>query len=368
MAIATEETQASVADNLTGGQLQEILDLLIFEAIAPIILESDVFDVQLVHLLSLAARNRKRKLSALPREEFISTLCQAISVKSRSRKLEIISEAKIERGFLYNFVVNFLREAADYTTTYQKYLTCKTSIERHRLDSKLEATEKSLGGTRDGMFSALNSARDYLELMYEFRNGIVGNYVKFAFQQAKMFAAQKGANFNFEDVYQNFLTVITKAIDKYDASKGALTSYIKWWVLNAQTSTSSEHGHEYGIAYVLPQTQKKSMATHEGARTQVNFSVSLSTLLGKDGEETELESHIQGAEGVDAEIERRQELDRTRFLIKKADIRGLARLSLEIDEVFSLKELRLMVETMVGQGIELPATIPQHVRVNSIGK
>ena len=354
-----------VVDNLTGGQIQEVLDLLIFESIAPIIRASDVFDIQLVHLLSMTARNRKRKLSALPREEFITTLCQALAVSSRDRRLEIVSEAKIERGFIYKFVVNFLKGASDYTSMYQRHLTCRDEVERMRLDGKLRSIEVGLSCTRERLFSSLNASQDYLNLMYAFRNQIVHNYMKFAYKEARMYSAQKGSNYSFDDVYQNFLTIVTKAIDKYDASKGALTSYIKWWILNAQTTPNSDHGHEYGIAYTLPQTQKKHLAVNGGNGTQVNFSVSLNSLVGKDGEETELEYHLPGNEGVDIEIERRQELDEVRSLVKKADIRGLARLSLEIDEVFSRREYRNMVLAMKEQGIPVPPSLSTIVQGQS---
>ncbi len=343
----TKEVVPEVAvDNLTGGQIQDILDLLMFESVAPIVRASDVFDIQLIHILTLTARNRKRKLSALKREDFINNLCQALSVKSRERKIEIISEAKIERGFIYKFVMNFLREASDYVVVYQQHLVCRDELERRRLEAKLEAVERSLHTSRDVMFSTLHTTQDYLDLMYAFRNSIVQNYVRFAFQQAKAFTAQKGENFDFNDVYQNFLTIVTKAIDKYDASKGALTSYIRWWILNAQTTSNPEYGHEYGIAYTVPQMQKKNLATNKNGAQQVNFSISLSQLVGPDGDESELEQHIQGDEGIDLSIERRQELDQVRYLVKKADIKGMARLQLEIDEVFSPKELRRMRETM----------------------
>jgi len=336
----------SPTDSLTGGQIQSMLDLLILESLAPIIRNSDVFDIQLVHLLSVTARNRKRRLSALPREELINELCQALAVNDRARKIEIISQAKIERGFLYKFVVNFLRQCSGYERLYYEYLTESSPKKRESLHLRLRSTEKALGFSRDRLYSSIQASTDYLELMYEFRNVIVGNYIRFAYQQAKMYVSKKGSNFNFNDVYQNFLVIITKAIDKYDASKGPLTSYVKWWILNAQTANNSDHGHEYGIAYTLPQMQKKSMATNGVSDGQVNFSISLNKLVGKDGDETEFGSSLKGSEGVEHELERKQELDQIRYLVKKADIRGMARLSLEIDEFFSAKELNQMREVM----------------------
>ena len=161
----------------------------------------------------------------------------------------------------------------------------------------------------------------------------------------------KGPNFDFEDVYQNFLTAITKAVDKYDCSKGALTSYINYWVLNAQTCSNTDHGHEYGIAYTIPPLQRKQMAL--GDKSNVNFSVSLDKPMATEGgDAVSLKDYLVGDAGVDLKIEHQQEIDRVRYLAKCADIKGLARLYLDLDEVFSGKELRNMKKNMLLQGTD----------------
>lgn len=347
---------ADLTSNLTGGQIQEVLDFLIYESVAPLVKTSDVFDVQIVYMLGLTARNRKRKLSALPREEFMNSLCHCLITDDRDKKIHILTNSKIERGFVYNFVVEFLKETKPYIDLYQKFMFAK-GHEKIQLDMRLRAIETSVGNTRNKLFSVINTAKDYLELAYEFRNSIVENYIRHAYKQAKTFCKMKGDNFDFKDVFQNFQTAITKAVDKYDCSKGALTSYINYWVLNAQTCSNTDHGHEYGIAYTIPQLQRKQMAQgNSGA--EVNFSVSLDKLVGNSDEgegQTNLKDYIVGDVSPDIKLEREQEIDVIRYLAKCADIRGLARLYLDIDEVFSKKELRQMRKTMKTQlkGVEV---------------
>jgi len=338
------EINRSLTHNLTGGQIQDILDNVIYESLTPLVRTSDIFDIQVVYLLGLTAKNKKRKLSALPRTEFINNMCKCLMTENRERKIEILKQSKIERGFVYNFVVKFLKATEDYVPLYQKYLFAK-GLDKLTLDLKLSAIESNVGSDRDKLFSAINVATDYLELTSEFKNSVVSNYIKLAYKQARAFCSMKGPNFHFEDVYQNFLTAITKAVDKYDCSKGALTSYINWWVLNAQNGSNTDHGHEYGIAYSIPPLQRKQMA--QGNRADVNFSVSLNQIVSSNGEDvTELKDYLVGDSGVDIEIEQRQEMDVVRYLAKCADIRGLARLYLDLDEVFSPKELRTMKEIM----------------------
>lgn len=344
-------TSENYLENLTGGQIQEILDKLIIEAISPIIRITSAFDVQITHLLSMTTRNKKRKLSALDREEFINLLCQYLCTEDPEKKIRLLAESHVERGFIYNFVKKFLAHTDGYELLYQKYLT-SSGTEKQRYYLKLRAIEKSVGAKEDRLLNVRYQVRDYLELVYRFRNSIVEQYVKFAYKQAKVFTIQKGENFSFDDVYQNFLTAVTKAVDKYDCSKGALTSYIQYWIMNAQ-STASDHGHEYNIAYEIPQLQKKSIATNrvnnEGnCAIDVNFSVSLDKPIN-DSDDTTIAETIRSEVTVEETLERKQELDELRYLIKIADIRGLARLYLDIEEVFFKKEFKKMRMIMIEQ-------------------
>ncbi len=346
-----DHEKAKLTHNLTGGQIQEVLDFLIYSSLTPLVKSSDVFDIQIVYLLGITARNRKRKLSALPREEFITSLCHCLISNDRDKKIHILTNSKIERGFVYNFVVNFLKETNGYNDLYRKFLFAKGN-DKVVLDMRLRAVEQNVGNNRNHLFSSINIASDYLDLTYEFRNAIVSNYVRQAYKQAKSFVAMKGKNFDFKDVNQNFLAAITKAVDKYDCSKGALTSYINYWILNAQTCTNSEYGYEYGIAYTIPQLQRKAMAQGKGDG-DVNFSVSLDSLTSPGDDESPsggLQEYLEGSPGVDVGIQAAQELQLVRYLAKCADIGGLARLYLDIDEIFSKKEKKKMLRTMKEQG------------------
>lgn len=348
-ATSDEGSGTDLTANLTGGQIQEVLDFLIVESLSPIIKNSNIFDAQVCYLLSLVTRNRKRKVSALDRDTLSAMLCNYIASNDCDQKINILTNAKIERGFFYAFVVNFLKEVEGYTETYQRFITERDSAEHDRMLGKLNSVEKSVGISRDKLLPTINMCQDFLELTYEFRNGIISNYIRHAYKHAKAYCSNKNRNFDFNDVHQNLLTAVTKAVDKYDSSKGAMTSYINFWILNAMTS-NLEHGHEYGIAYTIPHTQRKALV--DGVSTEVNFSVSLEQQITSDGEEgngNTVLSHMVGDQGADVTLENRQELDMVRYLSKHADIRGIARLYMDIDEFFSDKEKERMRLNMLEQ-------------------
>jgi len=340
---SNKHTGSALTENLTGGQIEELLDSLMIQALAPIIHGCCAFDLQISYLLSNITVNKKRKLSSLPREEAINLMCRYLMTSNPDTKISLLSMMKIERGFLYNFAVNFLKETEGYVELYQRYIVEIDEIKYSELDSKLKVIETSVGGNRNSIFSAINSCKDYLQLAYIFRNNIVMNYLKHSYSQACAFVSMKGKNFDLEDVYQNFLTSISKAIDKYDSSKGALTSYINFWILNAQTTSNSSHGHEYGVAYSIPTVKKKEMAGKKNK--EINFSVSLETLVGDD-DNAELGDYLSDGINIESTMEKESELNRIRTLVKKADPKGVARLYLDIEEVFSKKEREKMKESM----------------------
>lgn len=349
--------------NCTGGQIQEALDFLIYKGIEPIIKYSNVFDVQLAYILGNSCTNKKRKLSALPREDFHNRLCSILVSSDNNVKYNLLTQAKIERSFVYGFLVNFLKETDGYCDIYTNYLTCKNCQTRKELEQRLNVIEKTVGFSRDHLFHTIQICSCYLELAYKFRNQIVEHYLKHGYKQAHAFFKTKGLNYSFSDLYQSIMTAVTKAIDKYDSSMGALTSYINFWVLNAQTYPGSNYGHEYGIAYTLPQGQKRKI---QGKATdQVNFSVSLDSVLD-DSEDSEsgLVDFLVGSSGVDKQFEEQDELNTLLFLIKSADSKGLARLYLDIDEYISFKEKVRMAKTMQEQLGYLPKNLDSKIVKN----
>ncbi len=332
--------------NLTGGQIQEVLDFLIYGGLEPIIRNSSVFDIQLVHMLSVASTNKKRKISALSQDAFINKMCTALITDDISLKLECIASSKMERGFVYNFLVNFLNAASDYNDLYTRYLTCQTHVEKALLDKRLASIERALSFSRSDLFHVLNRCRKYVELAYEFRNKIVCQYIKHAYKQAHAYCKAKGKNFDFDDVYQSLMAAITKALDKYDSSKGALTSYVNYWVLNALTYANANYGHEYGVAYLIPQSQKKAVQGNKA--DHINFSVSLNELLDVNSE-TAFGDLLISPNAPEADYLENKEAETIAYLVKCADPNGLARLYLDLTEYISIKEKHRMALSMKKQ-------------------
>lgn len=335
----------SADKNMTGEQIQQIMDMFLYKALEPLILFTNIFDAQIEYLLVLIATNRKRKLSSLDRGVVVEKLAAYLSVSDRRQKFEFIREARLERYFIHRFINEFLSDNMDYIEKYKKFLTDPSRPAQVELDRI--ATQVGHCSRAD-LYKTLKLANAYLGRFYSYRNTVIGHYIKNSNKLAKAHVTNTHSNSSYKDLVQSILKSIITALDKYDSRKGALTSYIQTWAKNATTTTKE---HEYGIAYTIPQTQRKKL--FEGKSTEVNYGVSLDALFGDDDEDGSMAMHsiVSQNPELDYDIEKQQGVTLVQRLAKKVDPLGIARLSLEIGEYFSPYEKLVMRNQMAEEGL-----------------
>jgi len=311
--------------NLTGDNIQTVLDNMLYRALFPIVCNTNVFDTQIQHVLARITINKKRKLVSIERDKAISLLSKALIEENKLVKFNLIEQSKIERSIIHRFIGNVLMDIEQYYSLY-----IQNRIKPNKIhEAKLKAFCRNFGAkSYDDLFVIRNQVNDFISEYYKYRNSIVDHYVKFSHKSSNNFRQTKNNNYDSNDVFQNFLSAVTKAIDKYDSSKGALTSYINYWILNAKTCNSSSS--EYGIAYTIPHSKKKEKVTN---KDNVNFSMSL---------ESEEINTIDYDNDVHTSTEKEEENKIVQFLIKRVDKKGCLRLTLDIDEYFSNAEYELM--------------------------
>ena len=346
--MADEQTK-----NLTGDQISEIMDTLLYGALEPVVLHTDIFDIQLAHIQSVITRNKKRKLVALEREDALNVLCQIQLEEDRSEKFKLIRKIGIERSFVHCFIKRVLdKYQEEFNSLYGKFMI-NHDKKRAKWARHLSLIQRDLGAIkRSDLYLCFNQSADYLKMFYAYQQDVAKEYVRLCSTQAKQHVMANPHNqYDFLDVRQGLLQNVIIALNKYDANKGALTSYIKWWMFNAQTCSSSEH--EYGIAFTVPQGQKKKLATSGASNTMVNFSTSLDQIVeDDDGDSTEnLHNKVTNDYDLSSEVADMKEADNIMYLAKHADINGCARLTLDIGEVFSKSEQERMRSTMREQGL-----------------
>tara|TARA_Y100001963_G_C6790611_1_gene455189 strand:+ start:4477 stop:5538 length:1062 start_codon:yes stop_codon:yes gene_type:complete len=338
------------SENLTGDQIQDIMDKLLYGALEPFVLYTEIFDYQISYMLGIMTQNKKRKLTFIDRDDAFAIMCQVLITGDRVKKFELIRQLGLERSTVHLYLKRILSKyRSSFLDLYLRNLNDPEDVD---VKSRLESICNSLNcSDLEGLYLSFVRAEDTLVLYEKFIKSIVNEYSKLCHKSAsKHISVNPSSDFDYRDVVQGLMQNVVIALNKYNADKGALTSHIKWWLLNAQTCNTSDH--EYGIAFTIPQGQKKKLATESSGKHQVNFSVSLDSLLeAGDDEGSDLHSILGSTFNVETHIENVDLVNRVAALSKYADVNGLARLSLDIGEHFSKKERRKMAKHMIKYGI-----------------
>lgn len=258
---------------LSGGQLQELMDTLLYAALKPVVESTDLFTPQLTYILSLLVVNRKRKPCACDQDRAMYYLVSALSAP-RDQRMQYITALRLERNFVYGFLRNLLRV---YHKPFMACYTgmCKSSNDeaamsayRTKADSFVSAAKAT---SRSSFYHMLQNVSYMLPEFVHVFNSAVQNFTALCAQLARAYVKKNPQHqYDVNDVIQNFVRATITAMNKYDCNRGAHASYVKWWIYHAQTCGASDH--EYGLAYIIPQSQRKS-SLHL-AMPQIRISVS----------------------------------------------------------------------------------------------
>lgn len=326
-----------MSTNLTSEHIHHTMDLFLYKALEPVIIHTDLFDAQVSYILALVTSDRKRKPTSLPREETINLLCNYLITDDRQRKFDIIKEVGLDRSFIHVYLRKLLSEFEDVRHLYSRiFVDRKFALQALRDMSAKYRTDSY------GLYHIVN-ASNYLTMFYTYREDIIEHHKKRVSTQAQGLKKNYRGQLDYNDIKQAMFRNILVAIDKYDSKKGPLTSYIDRWLHNSRTNSTE---YEYGIAYVIPQSQKKKIA--KGKSTSSNFSQSLDAPISSEDGEAEFYSILgSGLETPDEYINRIDSEKQVRILAKLSDIQGCARLLLDIGEFFFPKELKIMQDHML---------------------
>jgi hypothetical protein len=235
------------------------------------------------------------------------------------QKIKILSRMRLERNILF-FIAT-------------KFIAATKSLEAKRPNQKIINAFSVSQPSR--LYFASRDCQFWYEQASDFKGQIMEKYMRMAMVEAQMFYKQQRQDnphlkFELDELGQNFMLAVSKAVDKCDAQRGTLTTYVQNWIKDAK-GNSSLRG-EYGIAYTIPAAQRRSMAAKsDGKPHSVNISVSIDS---KDLE------HLTSDSNVEQEVERTRQIQRVRLLAKRVDPTGIGRLYLGIEEIFDDQELR----------------------------
>lgn len=317
----------SIPENYTSRQLLATLDYLIFQAVRPIIVNTYYVD-RVLGLLAgwLSTASRRKISSAGSKEQFQSLVMAFCMATDPEDRLKIWQAIKLERTLSFFLVDQWLVRTEPYAS----------AVIDNDSDSLSSIMRSACVVNQSAFFQKQQSVLYWQTQALKFKEALLEKYMRKVVNEAVAYHRMHTKNnphldLHLDDLAQNLLLAVSKAIDKCNTDKGTLTSYAQLWIKDA---LSSSHGsHEYGTAFSIPVGKRREIARTEHHSLN-NISVSL------DADEVQ---QLEADQDVENDSVRAATIERVRLLAKAVDPQGLGRLTLGITEVLSPEQLRKLM-------------------------
>lgn len=308
-----KSVKESMKGRWTDQQMMSTLDHMLKLALEPIVRYTKFMDYQLPAVLHWYATNTGRKIAMSDKERTLYHLVLWFSCGSTKDKVRLWRSLKFERNITFFLAKQFLAITESYLDLELQQALSPTEERAEQMYN----LEQTVGGSTN-LGRTIQTVRYWVREASRFRNQILERFYRHAMMQAYKYHLGNPRS-NFDDVCQNFLMAVNKAVNKLDSDKGTLTSYANRWITNAKHSPVVPH--EYGISFTLSPHLKRAVA--KGESQLMNISSSL------EQEEVELARYEHD---ILEQLEREDEVMKVRRLAKIADPYGLARRELGIEE------------------------------------
>lgn len=233
-----KRTKEQVAGNLTSAQYLNTLDMLLWKALEPIALECPSFfytfmskcvAYQSVYPNSKYTSGEKGVLPTILMQMLLESKLDPAAAFAKARKLYI------NRGLLFGMISTFLKIAEPYERLHSAF----SDIPKYEQRSLCKALETALGARDPNtLYQAIRQVEYWDKRARAWKNVILEKYTRMALGQAQKTYVDFNHYVDLDDVTQIYLMVAAKAVDRCDARRGVLTTFIQNWLKGARSQVS----------------------------------------------------------------------------------------------------------------------------------
>lgn len=268
--LAIKET---LQENLSSVQIERTLDDLIFNALEPLIQNSDFVEYTIVELLPHVFHNQLRKFSILEAEGVRDALFSFVMSDNTEEKTKLLRKQALERSVYFEALKEFETVAKEYIESVR--------LKMHNADVPTPAKKiREDFFVYQNLYETCQSSTYWLHYAFKFRSMIVEKFVKLAYVESVKMAADTNLNINKKELFRNLIITTFKAIDKYNSIKGPLANYVNIWFMEAKNNP--KNAHEEGVAFQMSTSQRKKMLERGSIQT---FTIELDEAIAESVED-----------------------------------------------------------------------------------
>ncbi len=297
-----------IVQNLTSYQYLTVLDSMLYESLAPILVSTKFFDVFLSQVIGWQTLNPKRKTCGVGRVGLVTLSTLFFLTGDPKQKVKLVKRMKLHRNILFECITRWLDLMHDYPQLSSVLGSELVVIELQRMH------ERALMRTGFSLHSTYSTVLFWYKKAKTFKEQIIEKYTRMTISTAQRDYADMidrgiiSTTEKLDDMVQAYMMTMSKAIDKCDADKGVLTSYINSWLKSAKNNV-----------------EKRASNDNSELHKKVG---------GQRVEHVELDE-VEDTVSDDDARDREDSIRRVRYIAKLFDPKGFGRLALGIQEQLS---------------------------------
>lgn len=311
-----------ITDNLTSVEYLKSLDILLDNALHPIIASSRYVDTFLAKILAWQSTNPKRKTTSIGKASLPSYITTFLITASPSDKIKIYQKIGFDRGITTQIIRSWMTVMEQYEVLCQSSDVSAGKIrDQHLVLTRAGATEESYA------YGAYLQTKFWFNEAVKFKAAILEKYTRLCLVSAQRDYVKLKHRVDLNDIVQIYLMTASKAIDKCDANKGVLTTHIQNWLLSAKNIVIKSYLNK------IPNTEVEE-PEDKVAKSAVpsNHQDIIDHLLPATDEVPQEKFELAEENSVEDSSIKTDKIDRVRQLARFFDPKGYARLVMGIRE------------------------------------
>lgn len=309
---ALKNVQEKIDKNLTSYQYLTVFEDLVLSAIAPIVENTKFFEIYLSQIIGWQTLNSKRKTCGVGRHKLVALYTLLLLTGDIRQKMKLIKKMKLHKNILMECVRRWTKILDEYPQTASSLGTLEV------VNKLYELNERALMRPGFALHSTYTTVSYWYHQADSFKNKIIEKYTRMIANTAQKDYVDLEHSIPLDDIIQIYMLTGSKAIDKCDADRGVLTTYIKNWLKSAKNVAQASN------------SQNSVQAIRFGSK-----------VVGAVVNQVDLED-IQTSTDDEDSKERVSEIERVRYVAKLFDPLGYGRIALGIQEQLSTEHLQTL--------------------------
>lgn len=244
-----KKVSETIQHNYSTEQYLNALDTMLGHAIRAIVKSSNYVDKCIAEIAASSIEHTSTKVCTYGGKEGLKYLLIFLTRAEPDDKMVLFRRMRLDRNLTLRIIDEWLAHLVNY----------RQDIESGNIHGVQRAKQEVLANTC--LYAPYAEVLFWCKQAKSLRQFILEKYYRLVLNEARSFYMLMRQSVSLDDTIQSMFIEATKALDKCNPERGALTSYVQRWVRLSRSSLSTE----LDVAYDVPAKQSRQDFSYKSA-------------------------------------------------------------------------------------------------------